>query len=298
MKLHYDAELVEAVAFLEARRLEAGGQRLLARRYDCARAKLYDIADPDERTLAFYRFHEKWFREFGFEDRILDVLRQFPLIRQRAAILLLRKAVSKKDEGAELFVRPDAQNVVMALRAERFIGDPALDQFLRHEFCHIADMLDESFGYEPDLSLPDAPPTELTLLRDRYRVLWDITIDGRLKHEGEKGKRFEEFTHAFLGRGTEVFERLWIGPRPAHAELVALATIVRAEGRNEPGASCPLCRFPTFQWAGKDELTPAVEESVRQHFPNWTRERGCCSRCAELYAIKPLEQPATLFIGC
>ena len=292
MKLQYDADLVEGVAFLEARRLNS----VLSYRYDSARSKIYDVVDPDERTLAFYQFHEKWFREFGFEDRLLAVLRQFPLIRNRAATLLLRKAVSKKDEGAELFVRPDANNVVMALRAERFIGDPTLDQFLRHEFCHIADMLDESFGYEPDLSLPDAPPAELSLLRDRYRVLWDITIDGRLKHDGEKAKRFAEFTRAFLGRSAEVCERLWTGARPTHAELVALATMARLEAHNEPGGSCPLCRFPTFQWSGAEVLTPTVVEAVRQHFPQWTRARGCCARCAELYAMKPLEQPATLYV--
>ena len=75
-----------------------------------------------------------------------------------------------------------------------------------------------------------------------------------------------------------------------------LATMTRLEAHNEPGGSCPLCRFPTFQWAGADVLTPAAEEAVRQHFPQWTRVRGCCARCAELYAMKPLEQPATLYV--
>lgn len=225
------------------------------------------------------------------QSAYLAVLRQFPLIRNRAATLLLRKAVSKKDESAELFVRPDANNVVMVLCAERFIADPTLDQFLRHEFCHIADMLDEGFGYAPDLSLPDAPPAELTLLRDRYRVLWDISIDGRLKHEGEKAKRLAEFMRGFRGGSAESFERLWNGPRPTHAELVTQATIVRDEAQHEPGSSCPLCRFPTFAWASDP---PA--KAIGRDFPQWTIAQGCCARCAELYSVKPLEQPATLYV--
>ncbi|MGH8596384.1 MAG: hypothetical protein ACREXT_06985, partial [Gammaproteobacteria bacterium] len=175
MNLTYDAELLEGVVFLESRRMPA----LLAQRYHRARTKLYDLPD-DDRPDAFFQFHLEWFHNLGLEDRLLNALKQFPIIRQRATTLLVRKSVSKKDEGAELFVRADANNVAIALRSERFF-EPGFDQWLAHELCHISDMLDESFSYEPEMSLPDAPPAEVSLLRERYRVLWDITIDGRLK---------------------------------------------------------------------------------------------------------------------
>ncbi len=333
MQLQYDAELVEGVVFLEARRLEQTGQRLLVARYQRQRTKLYAIADPDERNEAFYRLHLKWFRDFGFEGKVLTALQEFPLIGQRASTLAVRKATSKKDEGAELFVRPDARNVAVAIRCERFItphpsagsgqaldplpaggerkvpsplpkgegqGEGSLEMFLRHELCHISDMLDETFAYEPDISLPDAPPAEVNLLRERYRIIWDITIDGRLKNANEKAHRLAEFTKTFshmsAPRRQELFEQIWSGPRPTHPELVALAKTVRAQVRNEPGAACPLCRFPTFQWAIDTDLTAEVVAAIQQHFPAWLPQHGCCARCAELYAVKALEQPATLCV--
>jgi len=300
MNIQYDADLVETVAFLEARRLESGRQRLLTYRYDSGRAKLYDIDDPDEQTAAFFQYHIKWFRNFGFEDRILNLLKEFPRISKQTATLLLRRSVSKKDEGAELFVRQDAQNVVVALRAEMFIDDPRFDQFLRHEFCHISDMYDETFSYEPDLSLPGAPPVELNLLRDRYRVLWDITISGRLGHEIEKPKAFAELNKAFSylpeQRRQEIFDLLWSGARPSHPELVELARAERIQARNIAGASCPLCNFPSFHWAEAEVMTSEVITKIEQHFPHWQAEQGSCARCAELYALKPMKQPAPLFL--
>lgn len=299
MQLTYDTDLVEGAVFLEARRLESNGQGALAARYDRARTRLYSIIDPDLRHQAFYAIHLEWFRNFGLEDHIRRVLSEFPMILRQATVLLLRKAVSKKDEGAELFVRSDARNVAVALRGERFL-EPGLDQFLRHELCHIADMLDPAFGYEPNLSLPDAPPTELNLLRDRYRVLWDITIDGRLHHHDAWDLRRAEFNKTFSHlserRRDELFNRLWTESRPTHAELVAFAKAVRIQARNVPGAICPLCRFPTFEWAGDKTLGAAVVAGIQVHFPGWAREHGCCARCAELYSLNPLEQPATLYV--
>ncbi len=287
MNLVYDNDLVEGVVFLEARRLERNGQSLLVARYERQRTKLYDMADEDARNAAFFELHLKWFRDFGCEERMLAALKEFPLIRQRAATLLVRKAVSKKDEGAELFVRPDARNVAVAFRCERLF-DPVFDQFLRHELCHISDMLDETFAYEPAITLADAPPAELDLLRDRYRVLWDITIDGRLNHE--RSARLAEFRKALPTLSEKIFNELW-SARPSHPELVVLAKSVLMRTVKTPGASCPLCKFPTFAWADK----PAVD-AIRRDFPRWRPEDGCCARCAELYSTRQLEQPATLFI--
>lgn len=288
MQLQYDADLIENVVFLETRRLEHNGQALLVARYDRQRSKLYAIADEDARQSAFFELHLKWFRDFGLEDQLLAALKQFPLIRERVVSLLIRKATGKKDEGAELFVRPDARNVAVAFLCERLF-EPGFGQFLRHELCHISDMLDESFAYEPEITLAGAPPAELDLLRERYRVLWDITIDGRLNHN--RPARLAEFQKALPTLSETTFDELWAA-RPSHPELVALAKSVLVRASNSPGAPCPLCKFPTFQWAAPTEMSAAIHD----HFPQWSPAQGCCARCAELYAVKPLEQPATLFV--
>jgi hypothetical protein len=298
MQLRYDGHLLESVVFLEARRLEQTAQAALAVRYHTQRAALYDLPDPDQRSDGFFKLHLDWFRQMGFEARVLAAAKAFPLIEQRATSLMLRKAVTNKEEGAEMFVRPDAKNVVVALRGERFQEDN-LDGFLRHEFCHVSDMLDEAFGYEPRIELPGAPPTETALLRDRYRVLWDITIAGRLGLEAERDARWQEFSRAFStlpeDRRRELFDRLWRERLP-HRELVEISKSSHTRAARTPGGACPLCKFPTFDWAGGTELGPEIVGAIQQQFRAWRREDGCCARCAELYAMARMEMPATLFI--
>lgn len=300
MQLQYDADLIEGAVFLEAHRLERNGQALLAKRYQLQRDRLYEIRDPEERNDAFYKLHRKWFVEFGLADRVLGVVKRFPLIQASAAVLLLRKSISKKDEGAELFVRPDAKNVVVALRSERFIEGDSFEQFLGHELTHVSDMLDPSFGYDPDISMPDAPPAEQILLRDRYRVLWDITIDGRLNCEQKKAARRAElektFSHLSDESREELFERLWTGKRPTHEALFESSKKPTFTAPNLPGAPCPLCKFPTFQWADTGRLKPPVVSAIQKHFPRWSSAHGACARCVEIYEAAPLELPATLFV--
>jgi hypothetical protein len=295
MHLQYDAELVEGIVFLEARRLERNGQSLLVARYERQRTALYDIADPDECNAAFFQLHLKWFRDLGLEDTIHAALKKFPIVARNAAMLLVRKAVTKKDEGAELFVRPDAKNVAIAIRCERMF-EPGSEQFLQHELCHISDMLDPAFAYETEIQLPDAPPAELNLLRERYRVLWDITIDGRLKRACVRAKRREEFAKSLPTLSVKQFGQLWEGPRPAHTGLIALAQSVRVVVPNEPGGPCPLCKFPTFTWATADDLSVAVTAGIQKDFPQWLTSHGACSRCVELYSTRQLKHPAVLYI--
>ncbi len=278
MNLTYDSDLLEGVVFLEARRQPS----LLRARYEWERVRAYDEAD---REAAFFALHLKWFRELALEDRLLAAVKKFPLIEQNTATLLFRKALTKKDEGAELFVRPDAKNVALAMRCERWL-EPGFDGWLAHELCHISDMLDPSFAYEPEINLPDAPPAELDLLRERYRVLWDVTIDGRLNQN--RPARLAEFQKVMPA--SDAFERLWT-KRPSHPELVALAKSVLARAERTPGAPCPLCKFPTFVWAD----APPVE-AIQRDFPRWLPAHGCCARCAELYSMQPLAQPATLYV--
>lgn len=300
MNLTYDADLIEGAVFLEAHRLEKTQGRLLALRYARERDNLYEIKDADDRNDAFYKLHRKWFTDFGLEDRILAVLKQFPLVGSSTAALLLRKSIIKKDEGAELFVRPDARNVVIALRTERFIEGDGFEMFLRHELTHISDMLDPAFAYEPDISLPDVPPAENTLLRDRYRVLWDTTIDGRLKRETvHRDRRMEfdkAFSHLLPERREELFARLWGGPRPTHREFFEWSKKERLTAPNIPGAACPLCKFPTFAWADMAKLAPGTIAAIQKHFPRWDETHGACARCVEVYEASRFEVPATLYL--
>ena len=45
-----------------------------------------------------------------------------------------------------------------------------------------------------------------------------------------------------------------------------------------PGMPCPLCGFPTHDWA-KD----APRDSIRLDFPDWESGDGVCGQCADMY---------------
>ena len=62
---------------------------------------------------------------------------------------------------------------------------PALTRYCRHELMHIHDMLDPTFGYDPDTRVGQNPGEE-TLILHRYRMLWNISVDSRLTVMGKE----------------------------------------------------------------------------------------------------------------
>ena len=296
MKLLFDEDLVEAVVFLCASGRRKGAPPLQIRRFHVARERLYSILDPDERNAAFFDLHLEWFREWRVEEFLREAARDFPLLASTLSSLAFRKARARTDEGAELFVNAGHErNAIVALRAERFEASEPLRRFLNHELQHVSDMLDPAFGYSPELALTNAARAGERLVRERYRLLWDVTIDGRLHRrelptEGSRERRWSEFDRAFAfwpeEKRQRTFDSLWLASTPRHGALLALASDPRdLRNAHQPlhGAPCPLCGFSTFEWAGASVFTPEITQAVRVGFPHWTPARGACARCAEVY---------------
>jgi hypothetical protein len=297
MQLRYDEDFLEAAVFLCVSGRREGLPAQQVARFHRERERLYAILDPDERNTAFFKFHLDWFREWGLEQPLTDVLKEFPLVREQLGVLAVRKTSGKNDEGAELYVNEAGQRTgLLALRLERLTDDAALRDYLRHEFTHLHDMLDPAFGYSPELGLPGLNAAQHRLARERYRLLWDITIDGRLSAVGnEPMATLAQHAMAFA-RGysfwperkrAETFASLWCNNQPQHADFLALIADprgLRDAHQPAPGASCPLCDFPTFDWAGAIALAPEILARVIAEFPSWSPEQGLCNRCLEAYA--------------
>ena len=297
MQLRYDEDFIEAAAFLCASGRRKGVPALQITRFHREREKLYGILDPDERNTAFFNLHLDWFREWGLEKLLTDLLKEFPLLSEKLSVLAVRKTRGKKDdEGAELYVNDVGRcSAILALRPEAFERDAALRDYVRHEFTHLSDMLDPAFGYAPTLDLPGLNGAQQRLARERYRLLWDITIDGRLTAAGHTPTAAREQHAAAFARGysfwpedrqATTFESLWHNAAPSHAEFLALIADprgLRESHRPAPGGSCPLCDFPTFSWADADALRPEIAARVVAEFPTWTPDQGLCSRCLETY---------------
>ena len=296
MQLRYDEDFIEAAVFVCANGRRPGVSALQVARFHRQREKLYLILDPDERSAAFFHLHLAWFREWGLEEMLMRLVEDFPLLCGELDVLAVRKARGKTDEGAELYVgERGVKNAILALRPEAFAGGNGVTDYVRHEFMHLNDMVDPAFGYEPELQLPRLNPAQQRIARERYRLLWDISIDGRLQGAGHKPvatreQHFQAFARAYafwpVERRDEVFEQLWSSRTPKHWELVSLIADprgLREARRPEPGGSCPLCDFPTFQWADSSALRPELLERIRSEFPLWTVEQGLCGRCLETY---------------
>ena len=297
MQLHYDEDFIEAAVFLAASGRRPGVPSMQIARFHRERERLYRLLDPDDRNTAFFRLHLEWFREWGMEAPITGVLREFPILPTMLTTLAVRKAHGRNDEGAELYVNDAGQRTgLLALRLESLSRDGALTAFLRHEFTHLHDMLDPAFGYSPALELPGLNPAQQRLARERYRLLWDITIDGRIQAMGNTPMApLEQHAAAFsrgysfwpVERRTQVFDSLWHEKAPRHSEILALIEDPRGlRGSNlpQPGASCPLCAFPTFVWADTAFLPTELRSRITVDFPAWSPELGLCGRCLEIYA--------------
>jgi len=296
MQLRYDEDFVEAAVLLVA----AGRLKPLApfqvARFSRQRERLYDILEPDERNTAFFRLHIEWFREWGLESLLTEPLKRFPLLSKALDFLAFRKSRGKDDEGAELYVNETGhRNGVMAMRPERFARKTELGAFLHHELTHLYDMVDPAFGYQPDIPIANPSLSQHRLARERYRLLWDVSIDGRLTCGGwgtiaAKDQRASEFAAAFAfwpeERQRNVFESLWTNPSPSHQLLLELVCQVRQPSESSapgPGGQCPLCGFPTFAWADLMRLSERTISAIRAE--HWTPDRGACARCAQIYSV-------------
>jgi hypothetical protein len=299
MLLRYDEDLVEAAALLCASGRRDGIEPLQIARFHRERERLYSILDPEDRNAAFFQLHLEWFREWGLEGLLTTPLREFPLLAGALKVLAFRKSRRRDEDGAELYVNEAGErNGVLALRPERLERDAELLAFLRHELTHLQDMLDSAFGYRPELAVPGQSLNHHRLARERYRLLWDVSIEGRLSRTGHptftsKQQQWLEFTNTFANwpasRQQQVFDSLWADPAPTHRALEELACEPRelqSAGGPEPGAPCPLCGFPTFAWASEASLVEHTVEAIGSEFPAWTPAQGACARCAAIYRLR------------
>lgn len=234
-----------------------------------------------------------------------DVVKEFSALGLAAPIFKVAsefrdvgipKAVVGSGSGNEgVFLSPRRDELRIALDPERFTDLPALERFLRHEWMHVADMLDPSFEY------PSTPETGYTeAVRERYALLWGTLCDARILRSGREPlrsrddwkRRFEGAFASFADRGA-AFDALWDSPRPTHPELwhvsIEPSRAIRrfggtaSQGPRTPGGLCPLCSFPTFDW--RDAPAGALAE-IRSDFPAWDERDGVCGRCGEVYEVR------------
>jgi hypothetical protein len=301
MQILYDPAILDAVVSALIQERDASGDLRFTREYHALTDAAYCVAPP-AREEAFQQIHRRLFRQWHLAAPLEAILAEFPTLQEQVQTLWVVGAPTSRDEGADLGF-PGRTAAIIRLLPRRFLDPPALGRLLRHELTHLTDMLDPTFAYEPTAQIPGTLPAEEPLIRDRYRLLWDITIDSRLLRAGRetlasREQRQSEFDSQFHGVPTPILEgtfgRLWETSRPSHPALLEMAIDpgqVLFEAwtgtiRSLPGSRCPLCRFPSQSLRqGSGEISAVVANEIRQDFPEWRPERGACERCVEGYAV-------------
>jgi hypothetical protein len=306
LSIEYQARLVEEAVLLAMR-----GRPRTA--YWDERDEVYRIDDAEERDRRFTQLCRKQFEALGLSEPIDQALREQPIVSREVKAGWVVPALSRKDEGAELLVSSngampaaDARSLVLKLRPGSFSRPEELLTLLRHEIFHIADMVDPAFGYDPAPPEVEGGAVRLKLALNRYRVLWDTVIDGRLMRagraaEGAREARAAEFAPAFsmLGDpGREEFDRWFASEHPAHADLLGYALDpAAAAGLPVPEAVsigiCLLCQSPgALLFPGGGSVPPEVVEEVTSDFPRWRSADGLCRQCEDVYRARPLSREA------
>jgi hypothetical protein len=198
-------------------------------------------------------------------------------------------------------VRDDRTLMLQVL--PRTLADPeSTARRLRPEIVHIADMVDPAFRYRR--SQIEGLAARRNLVRDRYRVLWDVYISGRLVREGfgagvNPSRLRAQLAHVFGIESDEAadlaLDRVFGADSLTHDQLFLWANTpdeFRSPGcaaeisRSMPaGSNCPLCGFSTFDWFAFDAAQANLVRKIENRYPTWAPANGACRQCAEIYAF-------------
>jgi hypothetical protein len=294
----YAPDLVEEAVLLAERTVPGDTIRGFRRE----RNAVYDVEDPERRDAAFREAHLRWFVRLGLHRPVEEAIEERAELAGRVAQVRVLRALRRQEESADLFDRalPDGAGrrqplLALRLRPSLLLEVEPLRALLRHELMHVADMLDPAFGYERRLPPSDDGPSADNIVRDRYRVLWDVTIDGRLAraglaHPNARAARSREFAAAFSmlgGRAGRTFDEWFDRVVPTHQAVATFAiTPPGPPGDERDGGTgrCPLCRFPVASLDRHPErLTAAARSLIELEHPSWSIDRGLCPQCLDLY---------------
>jgi len=307
--LHFDPQLIEEAVFIALKNSAEAAS------FHTERAPLYEILEVDEREQRFGALYRYWFKRLNLTDVIVQALREQPILTSEAGSCIVLRSLSKLREGAELLVSANIRGASRAGRTirlllcpESLLDGPTLLTFLRHELLHVVDMLDPAFGYEPELPRMEGGPAYDSLLQERYRTLWDSSIDGRMVRRGwlaesVRAQHLSNFGSVFpmLGEETEnYFSRFFDGNFHTHSGFVSFAVKPETVRSNtaqahEPGSRCSLCGFPTHAFEPVPaELPHEVMSEIWSDFPNWRPTDGLCVQCADLYRARRISGAAAM----
>lgn len=293
-QIDFGTDFIEETVFFTVYELERQCKQMeLVERFHLDRSRLYEVVDETNQNQ-FEEFYLDFFRELGLRQFFYDLMANFPRLAKENVRLLIRRSYGRKSEGTELFVRGSVRTVITALQTTRILDLNFLNGYLRHEWMRISDMLDPQFEYDAHAGLRGTNEIEDNLNRERFKILWDLSIASRLLNEGhfsfmnieELKDRFERvFSTWFSEARDAIYEtvvRSWPISQKALIDFSVAGDHKRASGFAP--VRCPLCHFTSYQLLRNWEDDRAgVCFMAQEDYPKWFPEDGMCAQCFELY---------------
>ncbi len=227
--IEYEQSLVETTVFLAVR-----SNSTLECELHQAVDPLYEIPDEELRQRAFEPVFKNFFKQLGFDRLITGLLAERLQIADLVDRFVVREAPRKRAQSAELLVQDDAEGkergtrtLVFQICPQSFIDPKRFVPLMRRELLHVADMMDEQFAYHREAFSGD--PSQQNLRRDRYSVLWDVYVEGRLEREKsgakvEKERLVKAFNRVFATGATDAngcaFDRIFDASSLTHDDLM------------------------------------------------------------------------------
>lgn len=210
MTFEYDPRFVEQATFFAVRN-DPERECIIHEVLD----PLYQIHDSELRQREFRQVYGDLFRRFGLERIVPSYTQSFPLLTERLGRCIVREADRRKSQSADLYREKSSGStadgelvLIIALCPDCLMDADRLGPWMYRQLRHIEDMVDERFAYECEL--PPAPAIQRNLMRDRYAMLWDIFVEGRLI-------RSETIGHDGVGALKAPFDKVFArnGAKPA-----------------------------------------------------------------------------------
>jgi len=233
--IRYASDLAEEAVFLFMSR-GGEGDPIEARSWHREREPLYLAPNGPEREARFHEHALRWFERLALGAPVERAARSCPRAVGVLASIEVRRVVRSRDEGSEVFGSEDpsaggARSLVLGVLPCRFLEPQALERIARRELLYVEDMADPAFEFDPRRRHAGAEdPARRELVSDRFRVLWEARIDGKLARPASalppSTARFRQsFGKSFDPEAVEsLFREAWSGELATHAALLERAS--------------------------------------------------------------------------
>lgn len=299
--------------------------RLVRVRYEAHRRldAAYALEPGEERERVFRQVFALLFDRLGFNRPVPAALEPFPCLADLEG-RLVRPAQPRDGVIVELWEQREHRGegipafLVASVPPEWFRDPAALIRALLPGMQRAADLMSDDFGFRREGRVLGSRGVDQAIRRV-YDAVWDLSARARLARDGRlQPVDLEGEAGTLAGTARSPVARAIVGfceirRPPTHDDLLGIAdrivsartvdrrdtTLDLARGqrperrthRSTYERRCPLCRFPTCEWASTEALQ-AVAEIIRQDDPSWSPQVGACAHCAERYVL--LGQPSPL----